>query len=286
MMQADPASRASIPAASQLSLSPSQRQQGLFLACCAYPCAAICAALPEATINPTTQGTISAIAPLNKDVLQLFVSARLNYEPGQFANLRVSSQSLGEIQRSFSMASAPTQEQTIEFHIKQRVDGKFSYWLKHEAKVGDEITLTGPHGMCQLNFDDLNSNSIVLAGTSTGLAPLFAILETLINQNYAGEIHLLLANRSVNDFYHVAQLQTLAQSNANLTVHFLTQEESAAAPFVSGDVYQHIKNLPVDLSRSSVFLCGAESFVQKMRKVCFLQGAAMKRIKADAFLAS
>jgi hypothetical protein len=42
----------------------------------------------------------------------------------------------------------------------------------------------------------------------------------------------------------------------------------------------------VNMKGYRVFLCSAESFTTKMRKLCFLTGAGMRDISADAFIPS
>lgn len=286
LMQAHEDSRAVLPSASQQPLSPAQRQQGFFLACCAYPESKITASLPDDAVHPTVSGVVTGISPLAADVIQLSVKADLKYEAGQFVNLRVSSTSGEEIQRSYSLVTAPTDGADLIFHIKLLSDGRFSRWLQQEAKVGDGITLAGPHGTCQVSFDDLKNQHTVLAGTGTGLAPLLAIREALHEQQYAGDIHLIFSNRDLAGFYCIDTLVDLARKQSNLSLHLLTLDESATAPYTQADVYQYVKSLPLEFASTSVFLCGADSFVKKMRKACFLQGVAMKNIKADAFVAS
>ncbi len=288
LMQAKGDSKAAIPAAAQQGLTPAQRQQGMFLACCAQPTEPLTAALPDASARPTTEAEVVSIEPLNPRVLSVKMAAELNYEPGQFVNVRVESNHLGTIQRSYSLACAPAPNKPLELQIKLLSDGKFSQWLQREAQPGNTITLEGPHGLCHISDEDLTAPSLLLAGTGTGLAPLLAITEAAMAQSYKGEIHLLFANRHSDDFYCIKRLQDLAADHNNLKLHLLAQQADVETPLQSGDVYQYLKQLSadIDMSRSAVFLCGAESFVQKMRKACFLQGASMKRIRADAFIAS
>ena len=288
VMQADDDSKAAVPAAAQQGLSPAQRQQGMFLACCAQPAEPLSASLPDASTRPTTTAEIIAIEPLNQRVLSVKLAAELNYQAGQFVNVSVESTSHGSLQRSYSLACAPAPNKPLELQIKLLSDGKFSQWLLSEAKSGNTITLEGPHGLCHITDEDLDTPSLLLAGTGTGLAPLLAITEAAMAQDYKGEIHLLFANRNGDDFYCLERLQALAAKHSNLKLHLLAQQADVEAPLQSGDVYQYLKQLSadIDMSRSAVFLCGAESFVQKMRKACFLQGASMKRIRADAFIAS
>lgn len=306
IMQADENSQSALSAHSQAALTPAQRQQGLFLACCTVPEQTLHVSLPDSQTRPVTHATISDIRPLAQRVMQLSLACELRYEAGQFVNVIVDSTRFGRVQRSYSLANAYQTGAGLRLHIKCLDDGQFSHWLTQEAQIGDEVTIEGPHGLCYLTSDDCDNPSMLLAGTGTGLAPLLAILETTLEQEYSGEIHLILANKTAGDFYALELLQSMATQHHNLRLHFLVkkdleQEDLVQDEFViddvknsskannllvNADVYQYLKQLPLDFSRASVFLCGAESFVEKMRKACFLQGASMKKIKADAFIAS
>jgi hypothetical protein len=73
--------------------------------------------------------------------------------------------------------------------------------------------------------------------------------------------------------------------NENFQVRFICQDGEARFS-QQDDIYQFCKQEYRDLSGWRVFLCGAESFVKKMRKQSFLAGAAMGEISADTFVAA
>jgi ferredoxin-NADP reductase len=52
------------------------------------------------------------------------------------------------------------------------------------------------------------------------------------------------------------------------------------------DVYAYCKEAFPDLAGWRIYLCGADSFVRKMRKHSFLAGAKMADISADSFIAA
>jgi NAD(P)H-flavin reductase len=124
----------------------------------------------------------------------------------------------------------------------------------------------------------------LLAAIGTGLAPIYGIARQALSGGHQTPIHLLVGARNRAGFYLVEELQALAQQYDNLTVHFICQD--AAPDFaLQDDIYSYYKQQFADLKNWHVYLCGAESFVKKMRKQSFLAGAAMSDISADSFLA-
>jgi hypothetical protein len=77
----------------------------------------------------------------------------------------------------------------------------------------------------------------------------------------------------------------MAAQYPNLTLHRVSLGPTSEPGVQHGDVYDYCKSNFTDLAAWRVFLCGAESFVRKMRKQCFLSGAAMSDISADSFIA-
>jgi len=292
-LKADEQSRLALSQESQAGLTPLEKSQGLFLACRALPTESISIVPPKPNLHPVTRGVISAVEPLNAslNIYGLSISAPLAYRPGQFLNLRIAIEQDQVIQRSYSTAASENHG-TLQFHIKILPGGKFSHWLQHVASIGDEIELEGPHGQCYLTDEDFEQRNIVLAATGTGLAPLTAILAALLAARFTGNIHLCVGNRARQSFYAVEQLLELANTHANLHLHLLTQYQDetqnidATGPFQCADIYQFVKQLPLDFAQTCAFICGGESFVQKMRKCCFMAGMALRKIRADAFVAT
>jgi NAD(P)H-flavin reductase len=125
---------------------------------------------------------------------------------------------------------------------------------------------------------------LLLTAIGTGLAPVYGIVRQALISGHQTPIHLLVGARNRAGFYLVEELQALAQQYDNLTVHFICQD--AAPDFaLQDDIYSYYKQQFADLKNWQVYLCGAESFVKKMRKQSFLAGAAMSDISADSFLA-
>jgi NAD(P)H-flavin reductase len=267
-----------IPAAAQNGLNDAQKKLNYFMSCQCHPECDMSVRLPGASALQV-KGEVIDKTFLTDQVIRLRVKADLQYEPGQYVNLWRDD----TLARSYSLASLPHQEDFLEFHIKLAENGQFSGWLAEEVEVGTELGVQGPMGECI--FSASADQPILMAGISTGLAPLYGIVRQALSEGVKSPIHLLLAARVGSGFYLTEALQALAAQYDNLHLHFVCQDE-APDYAQQEDVYNYCKAHFAELKNWRVFLCGAESFVKKMRKHCFLSGASMRDISADSFVAA
>lgn len=93
---------------------------------------------------------------------------------------------------------------------------------------------------------------------------------------------MVLGARSRDGFYLQKELAQLA-GDSQLQVDFTCLDETLSERS-GGDLYQFVKQHYPSTKGLRIYLCGAESFVRKMKKQCFMAGANMRDIHADAFL--
>ena len=262
----------------QTGLTEQQKALGYFYSCSCIPStldkpAKIARAQVEADIN----ATVIEKKTLNDAIFRLRLSADLAYKPGQFVTLWKDE----NVARSYSVASCPSSDAFIELHIKRYPGGEFSQWAFNDVEPGDIIALRGPFGRCFYTPENPQA-PILLAGIGTGLAPLYGIVRDALHQGHHGPVYLVLGAKHHQDFYYHEELRDLTAKHSNFSVTFVSQDSEAD----EGDIYCFIKRQHPSMKGYKVFLCGADSFVKKMKKQSFLAGAAMGEIAADSFLAA
>ncbi len=278
-----------VPDAAQNGLKPTERKLGSFLSCSCIPSEnlSVCLADEEQT---TSAARVASVDHLSEYILRVRMEAPFDFCGGQYLNIWHSggnrSDGASHIIRSYSIASIPS-DNFIELQLKVIPDGLFSAWANAELKAGDSLMVQGPMGQC-IYTDDDPAKALLLVGIGSGLAPLYGIIKDALHHGHKGDIHLVLGGRSAESFYLMAELQSLAEHHEQLSVSFVVQSlEGANAEsdgLIDGDLYQYIKQAFPDLSHHRVYLCGAGSFVTKMKKQCFLSGASMREIHTDSFL--
>ena len=97
------------------------------------------------------------------------------YRAGQYAT--VESPRLPHSWRSYSIANAPTEQGTVELHVRATGTGRLSDVLVHHTRVGDELRLGPARGTVTLT--PVFGAGVLLAAGGTGLATAKALLGEL-----------------------------------------------------------------------------------------------------------
>lgn len=280
-------SSSNIPAQAQVGLSQTQKDQGLLMSCACKPDDGMEVQHIGLSGEQTTLKVIEKFS-LSDDIFCLRLSSDIQYRSGQFITLWKDD----NVARSYSIASVCDVDNFIECHIKRIENGAFSHWAWKSLNIGDSLRAQGPLGQCY--YTDIPAETpILLAGIGTGLAPLIGIIRDALNKQHSGDISLFVGAKQASNFYLLNTLMELMMAHNNFKVTFVALNTASEDPtintlpsnlLVEGDIYSIIKETYASLSDFTVYLCGAESFVRKLKKQCFLAGASMKAIHADPFI--
>ncbi|NUM52110.1 MAG: 2Fe-2S iron-sulfur cluster binding domain-containing protein [Candidatus Hydrogenedentes bacterium] len=270
-----------IPAKAQTGLRDTLRAQGYVLACCFVPEGDVEIALIDTALL-RTPGSIESIDPLNATVVRVRVRTEkpIEYRPGQYVNL-VRADGLV---RSYSLASVPEEDELLELHVAAVPGGRMSGWMHRRDGLGAQVALLGPVGNCFYVPGNAHQ-PIFLAGTNTGLAPLYGIVRDALRRGHEGPIHLFHGAIRPEGLYLADELRAMASRNAN--VHYyasVLQGEADGVATVPLDQFS-LQTVP-KLSGHKVYLCGHPDFVRIMQRKTFLAGASLSDIYADAFVPS
>lgn len=227
---------------------------------------------------------ISGKRMLNHNVMLVDLSSELLFtcEPGQFITL-INSEGTA---RSYSVANNPTIEGHIELHVRLIANGMMSQFLT-KAEVGSAMIVRGPAGNCFYVGGDDQDYPIVLAGTGTGLAPLYGIVREALAKGHKGPIQLFHGALRDADLYLVEELQALEHMHKGFRYIPCVLGGEAGRFYQCGHIEEIVTaSVTGDKSVFRLFLCGAPDFVKSLRKKAFLAGIRSSHIFADAFLPS
>jgi CDP-4-dehydro-6-deoxyglucose reductase, E3 len=269
-----------IPEASQKGLSPAQKESGYFLSCQCSPESD----MEIADGNALTKGEaiITAIDMLNETVVRVRMVPTEDFEfrAGQFINIVGPNNAV----RSYSIASVHGKHNFIELHVALMPGGIVSGWLHNDAKVGESITFYGPQGTC-FYTDDAHERPLILAGTGTGLAPLYGILLDALERGHSGPIHLFHGSLMPNGLYLIDELRQIAENHPNVFYYPCALKEGDDERAIPAGAIDEIIMTTIPKSAGHrVYLCGHPDIVAQLQRKIFLAGASMSEIYADAFL--
>ncbi|GHG79950.1 2Fe-2S iron-sulfur cluster-binding protein [Comamonas sp. JC664] len=269
-----------LPEAAQVGLKDTLRAQGYFLACACRP--------PEGTALEVTgaealrvPARISALTPLSDSVLsvRLRTDIPLAYHAGQYISL-VRADGLT---RSYSLASLP-REDTLELHVRLQPGGAMSGWLAREARPGDRLQVQGPAGTC-FYVPGRPEQPLLLAGTGTGLAPLYGIVRDALEAGHSGPIWLFHGARTPSGLYLTQALRALAERHPSLHYRPCVLE-GGSRDVAEGALDVLIRSECPKPVGWRAWLCGDGPLVLSLRKKLFLAGLSLKELHVDAFLPS
>ena len=130
----------------------------------------------------------------------------LEHRAGQYVSVECAYQP--RLWRTYSVASAPRKDATMEFHVRALGAGWVSSALVRRLKVGDMVRLAAPMG--SMTLDRKSTRDIVCVAGGTGLAPIKALVEELTRYNRTRWVHLFFGARHRDDLYDLDELNRLA----------------------------------------------------------------------------
>ena len=247
-------------------LSSDEFEQGYVLPCVMKPKSDLVLNIASTSEVAKTQaatyvGEITELNRLSPSTVSLAVEIpnrdELVFLPGQYVNIAVPGT---EERRSYSFSNAPD-DKTLTFLVKLTPGGVMSTYLDERAKVGDQLSFTGPNGSFFLR-EGLGP-ALLLAG-GTGLAPILSILRRM-RSNSSRPLHLIYGVNTDEDAVELDTLEHIANELGSLTWDYCVADPASSAVhkgFVTGLIKpEHLYGGDV-----AVYLCGPPPMVEGVRK--------------------
>lgn len=238
------------------------------------------AARKDEAVSPAYwQGTVVSCERKAFDiaVLQVQPEPRLDFVPGQ--SVAIETPLRPRLWRYYSIANAPREDGSLEFHVRLIDGGAVSMALTCMQPAGGTLRLGPPVGV--LTLDTKSSRDILMVAASTGLAPLKALTEQVASMQRSRPVHLFFCARSADSLYDLPSLQKLADVHEWLTVvpsvsadHRFGGEKGSAPDVVmrSGNWSDH-----------DVYLAGPTEFVHEMSARLTAAGTPREQIHVEDF---
>ncbi len=271
-------------------LTKAELRAGYVLACQSVPKTDIRVAVDGleagAPAHPivVTEGVVASRRALSHDIAELTVrvDTPLVYTAGQYA--RVSIRAAPDTSRSYSFARAPRAsgaDDELVFYVREVPGGALSPTLVRADVVGTRVRVEGPFGDFRLR--EGNAPVFAVAGGS-GLAPVRALLEGLVQKRLARPVAVLFGARTEADLYEVGAIEALARSAAApFTFVPVLSHEPVASSWrgARGLVTEHFA-AHLD-ANAEAYLCGSPAMIDAAVAELERFGLRSDRIFYDAF---
>lgn len=192
---------------------------------------------------------------LDVTVLRVAPDAPFSYLPGQ--SVAVECETRPRLWRYYSMANAPRDDGTFDFHVRVIDGGAVSPALARNASVGARLRLGPPVGALTLDLE--SRRDVILAAEDTGLAPLKAITEHAAELGDPPQVHLVCGARTAADLYDLPDLEKMAAQWSWLTVTPAVPGEPESGG-ESGTVADVIAR-QAPLADQDAYICGSSAMV-------------------------
>jgi CDP-4-dehydro-6-deoxyglucose reductase len=236
--------------------------------------------LPKPALFPCRVARLTLVSPaVMKVQLRLPPATAFRFVAGQYVDV------IGPegVRRSYSIACGAPDNNVIELFIGRVEGGAMSQYWFCRAKEGDLLRLKGPHGTFVLR--DAPGADLVLLATGTGIAPVKAILESLVARNPGSggpaSVTVYWGNRREEDFFEELSFQS------GIT-RFVKVASRAADNW--SDPRGHIQDILLEerknLSDTYVYACGSEKMIADSRVALSKAGLPEGRFFYDAFVST
>ncbi len=235
--------------------------------------------LPRPRTLPCRIAELEKLAPdVMRVKLRLPPSTNFSFIPGQYIDVI----GVNGVRRSYSLANASCPEKLLELHIRAVHGGAMSgYWFNH-AKPNDLLRLNGPLGTFFLR--EVKNADIYFLATGTGIAPVKAMLESLIHIPDGCQprtLTVLWGGRRPEDFY----IDIAAIPGKHYFIPVISRPIQGWAG-AKGYVQDVLQKTVRDLRNAAIYACGSDNMIHDAKKTMSNAGLPLVRFYSDAFVSS
>ena len=204
-------------------------------------------------------------------VLRVEIPDRVDHLPGQHYVIRLTAEDGYVAQRSYSIASPPS-DPLVEFFIERLDDGEVSGYLADVVQVGDQLEVQGPIGGW---FVWRGASPAVGVAGGSGVVPLVAMLRHAVAVGGTELLRLAVSARTLADLPYADELTAAGASLA------LTRQAApggrAAARLAAADLQSLIAD------RSTYFVCGSAGFAETVSQTLVDLGVEAADVRVERF---
>lgn len=171
-------------------------------------------------LQPFIPGVITRVLDETANTKRYFFKVpsieNFDFKPGQFVTLDLPIHEIKNRRwRSYSIASAPSGDNTFELVIVLLEGGAGTTWLWQNAFPGTEIMLRGPQG--KFTLPSTIENDLYFICTGTGIAPFRSMVHHIVNHQIPHKnIYLIFGCRYLPDGLYMQELKALQEANPEI----------------------------------------------------------------------
>lgn len=235
---------------------------------------------PDPRPLPWLSATLVGIAPASARVksYRFRVAFDRPERAGQHVDVRLTAPDGYQAQRSYSIASAPSGDGTIELLIEGLAGGEVSGFFDETAAIGDTIEMRGPIGGAFV-WGPEDGGPLLLVGGGSGVVPLLAMLRHRAAVAPEVPALLLYSAREGAEVIAAAELATRARDEAQFQL-MLNLTRAGCRRIDEVLIAEALERLGPP---RHAYLCGANPFVATVADLLLDAGLAPGIIHTERF---
>jgi stearoyl-CoA 9-desaturase NADPH oxidoreductase len=190
---------------------------------------------------------------------------------GQFVGLSVEIDGVRETRPYSPAGSQHAAGGALELTVSTHPEGKVSRYLRDHARPGMIVGLTQADG--DFVLPEQRPERVLLISGGSGVTPVMAMLRTLCDEGFAGEIGFLNYARSRELALYGPELDRLRERHRGLRlVRGFTR--GGGSPLDGRFRREHLRAVISDHAAASTFVCGPPTLIDSVRAVWAKDGLA------------
>ena len=204
-----------------------------------------------------------------------------SFQSGNHIDIRLTSESGYQAQRSYSISSHPGKNSSFEITVELIKDGEISPYFINEIIEGDKIEFRGPIGG-PFNWISAMGGPLLLLAGGSGIAPLRSIINNNIYNNLEVPSTLAYSCRTKEDLIYSNELNHLSSYDHIKTHFFFTRENYQKNP--SPRINESFLDETLKTNNPEIaYFCGSSQFVEAMCSIIIKLGFSFEKIKTERF---
>jgi ferredoxin-NADP reductase len=230
------------------------------------------AGVPAAPTGAWRTATVAGVRrPLQRSVqLRLDVHDRIDHLPGQHYVIRLTAEDGYTAQRSYSVASAPS-DPLVEFFVERLADGEVSTHLADVVEPGDELEVRGPIGGWFV-WDGASPALLVAGGT--GVVPFVAMLRHAQDIGRTDLLRIAVSSRTLAELPYADEL---AEAGALVVLTRQAHGIRPAGRLTAGEL------VPLWEPGQIAYVCGSTSFAESASRILVDLGFPEPSVRVERF---
>jgi ferredoxin-NADP reductase len=242
--------------------------------------------IPPAAPARWQEAVIERIVHQTPRVTSVFLQTPLgSYVAGQHVDVRLTAPDGYQVQRSYSIASAPGAA-GIELAIERLEDGEVSPYFHEVAQPGDTIEIRGPIGG-HFIWRAEDGGPILLIGGGSGVVPLMAIVRDWSAKRPKTPVLLAYSARRWEELIFREELLSIDKHEPDFTFIVATTRGPRHRPrdFDRRLDRSALRSMLTGWGRAAhdVYVCGSNDFVEAVTSSLVLENVPPGRIRAERY---